>query len=91
MKSIGFMAVRIRLKRIGAKNAPVYRIVVADSRSPRDGRFIEEIGSYSPLKKGDNVKIDLERARYWVSKGAQPSETVASFIKKAGKAAAAAA
>ena len=85
------MAVRIRLKRVGAKNAPAYRIVVADSRSPRDGRFIEEIGSYSPLKKGDNVKIDLERARYWVSKGAQPSETVASFIKKAAKAAAAAA
>ena len=83
------MAVRIRLKRAGAKNSPAFRIVVADSRSPRDGRFIEEIGSYSPLKKGDNFKLDLERAKYWVSKGAQPSETVASFIKKAGKAAAA--
>jgi len=82
------MAVRIRLKRVGAKNAPAFRIVVADSRSPRDGRFIEEIGSYSPLKKSDNFKLDLERAKYWVSKGAQPSETVASFIKKAGKAAA---
>jgi small subunit ribosomal protein S16 len=83
------MAVRIRLKRAGAKNAPAFRIVVADGRSPRDGRFIEEIGSYSPLKKGDNFKLDLERAKYWVSKGAQPSETVASFIKKAGKAVAA--
>jgi len=85
------MAVRIRLKRAGAKNAPAYRIVVADSRSPRDGKFIEGIGWYTPLKKGDNFKLDLERARYWVSKGAQPSETVASFIKKAGKAAAGAA
>jgi small subunit ribosomal protein S16 len=85
------MAVKIRLKRVGAKNAPAYRIVVADSRSPRDGKFIEEIGSYAPLKKGDNFKLDLERAKYWVSKGAQPSETVASFIKKAGKLAAAAA
>ena len=85
------MAVRIRLKRVGAKNAPAFRIVVTDSRSPRDGRFIEEIGSYGPLKKGDNFKIDLERAKYWVSKGAQPSETVASFIKKAAKVAAGAA
>jgi small subunit ribosomal protein S16 len=85
------MAVRIRLKRVGAKNAPAYRVVVADSRSPRDGKFIEEIGSYNPRTKGDNFKMDLERAKYWVSKGAQPSETVASFIKKAVKAAAAAA
>ena len=85
------MAVKIRLKRVGAKNAPAYRIVVADSRSPRDGKFIEEIGSYAPLKKGDNFKIDLERAKYWVSKGAQSSETVASFIKKAAKVAAGAA
>jgi len=81
------MAVRIRLKRIGTKNAPAYRIVVADSRSPRDGRFIEEIGSYDPRKRSDTFKLDLERARYWVSKGAQPSETVASMIKKAGRAA----
>ena len=86
-----FMAVKIRMKRVGAKNAPVYRIVVADGRSPRDGRFIEELGTYQPLKKGDNFTLDLERAKYWLSKGAQPSETVASFIKKAGKAAAAAA
>ena len=77
------------MKRVGAKNAPYYRIVVADSRSPRDGKCIEEIGSYQPLKKGDNFKLDLDRAKYWVSKGAQPSETVASFIKKAGKAASA--
>ena len=85
-----FMSVKIRMKRIGTKNTPVYRIVVADSRSPRDGKFIEEIGTYQPLKKDENFKIDLERAKYWVSKGAQPSDTVASFIKKAGKTAAAA-
>ena len=78
------------MKRAGAKNSPVFRIVVADSRSHRDGRFIEEIGTYQPLKKGNNVDMDLERAKYWVSKGAQPSETVASFIKKAEKAATAA-
>ncbi len=84
------MAVKIRMKRVGAKNAPVFRIVVADSRSPRDGKFIEEIGTYQPLKKGDNFSMDLERAKYWLSKGAQPSDTVASFIKKATKAAAAA-
>ena len=84
------MAVRIRMKRIGAKNAPVFRIVVADSRSPRDGKFIEELGTYHPRKKTDNVKFDLERAKYWISKGALPSDTVASFIKKASKAAAAA-
>jgi small subunit ribosomal protein S16 len=82
------MAVRIRLKRVGAKNAPYFRVVVADSRSPRDGKFIEEIGSYQPMKKGDNCKLDMDRAKYWISKGAQPSETVASFIKKLSKAAA---
>lgn len=78
-----FMAVRIRMKRVGAKNSPVFRIVVADSRSPRDGKFIEEVGTYQPLKKGENVVMDLERVKYWVSKGAQPSDTVASFIRKA--------
>lgn len=83
------MAVKIRMKRIGAKNAPVFRIVVADGRSPRDGKFIEELGTYHPLKKGNNYTLDLERAKYWVGKGAQPSDTVASFIKKASKAAAA--
>jgi small subunit ribosomal protein S16 len=81
------MSVKIRLKRVGAKNAPAYRIVVTDSRSPRDGRFIEELGSYDPKKGGVNYILDLERAKYWVGVGAQPSETVASFIKKATKAA----
>ncbi len=80
------MAVRIRLKRIGTTNAPAYRIVVADSRSPRDGRFIEEIGSYLPLQQKDNVILKLDRAQYWISKGAQPTETVSSFIKRAIKA-----
>ena len=84
------MAVKIRMKRVGTKNAPVFRIVVADGRSPRDGKFIEEIGTYQPLKKGDNFSLKLDRANYWLGKGAQPSETVASFIKKAGKAPAAA-
>jgi small subunit ribosomal protein S16 len=84
------MAVRIRLKRTGGKNDPAFRIVVADSRSPRDGKFIEELGSYDPKRKGTNYHFDLDRARYWVSKGAQPSDTVASLIKKAGKAVAAA-
>ena len=86
-----FMSVKIRMKRVGAKNAPVFRIVVADSRSPRDGKFIEELGTYQPRKKGDNFTLDLDRAKYWLGKGAQPSETVASFIKKANKTAAAAA
>lgn len=81
------MAVKLRLKRVGTKNSPVYRIVVADGRSPRDGKFIEEIGTYNPIQKTDNFTIKLDRAEYWVSKGAQPSETVASFIRKARKAA----
>ena len=80
------MAVKIRMKRVGAKNAPVFRIVVADGRSPRDGKFIEEIGTYQPRKKGENFKLDLDRVKYWLSKGAQPSDTVASFLKKAAKA-----
>jgi len=83
------MSVRIRMKRVGTTNAPYFRIVVADSRSPRDGKFIEEIGTYQPRKKGENYKLALERAKYWISKGAQPSETVASFLKKLGKAPAA--
>ena len=74
------------MKRVGAKNSPYFRIVVADSRSPRDGKFIEEIGSYQPLKQGDNFTLKLDRAQSWVSTGAKPSDTVASFIKKAGKA-----
>lgn len=77
------MAVCIRLKRIGARNKPAFRIVVADSRSPRDGRTIEELGSYDPKKKGDNFTLNLDRATYWVSVGARPSETVASFLRKA--------
>lgn len=74
------------MKRIGTTNTPVYRIVVADGRSPRDGKFIEEIGTYQPLKKDDNFTIQMDRADYWMSKGAQPSDTVRSFIKKAKKA-----
>ena len=82
--------VKIRLKRVGTKNTPVYRVVVADRRSPRDGKFIEEIGTYQPLKADAiNFTLDLERGKYWVGVGAQPSETVASMIKKASKAAAA--
>jgi small subunit ribosomal protein S16 len=78
------------MKRIGAKNTPAFRIVVTDARTPRDGKCIEEIGTYLPLKKGNNFTLNLDRANYWVSKGAQPSDTVASFLRKARKAAAAA-
>lgn len=84
------MAVRIRLKRIGTTNAPAYRIVVADKRSPRDGRFIEEIGWYQPLQKDNNYALKLERAEYWIGKGAKPSDTVASFIRRSRRQAAAA-
>jgi small subunit ribosomal protein S16 len=79
--------VRIRLRRDGAKNSPYYRIVVADGRSPRDGKFIELIGTYDPKQAGENYKIDLGRADYWIEHGAQPSETVASIIKKTRRAA----
>lgn len=78
------MAVKIRLKRMGAKKAPFYRIVVADSRSPRDGRFIEEIGYYNPLTDPAQVKIDGEKASNWLSKGAQPTDTVRVLLKKNG-------
>lgn len=78
------MAVKIRLKRIGAKKAPFYRVVVADSRFPRDGRFIEEIGTYNPLSNPSEVKIDEEAARKWLSNGAQPTDTVKSLLKKTG-------
>jgi small subunit ribosomal protein S16 len=78
------------MKRIGAKNKPAFRIVVADNRSPRDGKCIEELGTYLPQKKGENYTLDIERVRYWLSKGAQPSDTVASFIRKANRVAAAA-
>ena len=78
------MAVKIRLRRMGAKKKPFYRIVVADSRSPRDGRFIEEIGSYDPLKDPSEIKIDGDKAMQWIAKGAQPTETVKTLLKKAG-------
>ena len=77
--------VKIRLRRFGKKNTPIYRVVVADKRSPRDGRVIEEIGTYDPLLKKDNFTLKLDRVDYWLGVGAQPSDTVASFIKKARK------
>ena len=75
--------VKIRLRRMGAKKAPYYRVVVADSHFPRDGRFIEEIGTYDPLAQPAFVKIDMERAKYWIANGAQPTETVRALLKKA--------
>jgi len=78
------MAVKIRLRRMGAKKAPYYRVVVADSRFPRDGRFIEEIGFYNPLSDPSEVKIDAEKARQWLKNGAQPTDTVKVLFKKAG-------
>ncbi len=78
------MAVKIRLRRMGAKKAPCYRIVVADSRYPRDGRFIEEIGFYNPMKEPAEVTVDSEKAKKWISNGAQPTETVRSLLKKSG-------
>jgi small subunit ribosomal protein S16 len=83
-KEVKLMAVKIRLKRMGAKKAPFYRLVVADSRSPRDGKFIEEIGYYNPRVSPVDVKIDSEKAKKWLSNGAQPSDTVKSLFKKAG-------
>ena len=76
------MAVSIRLRREGAKNRPYFKIVVADSRSPRDGKFIEIIGTYDPKKPGDNSTLKLDRAEYWIARGAQASDTVKSLIKK---------
>jgi small subunit ribosomal protein S16 len=84
------VAVKIRLRRVGTKNVPAYRIVVADARSPRDGRFIENLGTYNPRKATDNFQVNLERAKYWVQKGAQPSDTVRSILKKAERTAKAA-
>ena len=75
--------VKIRLKRMGAKKAPFYRVVVADSRYPRDGRFIEEIGTYDPTVEPAAVKIDMEKANKWIANGAQPTETVRDLLKKA--------
>ena len=76
--------VRLRLKRIGAKKAPFYRIVVADSRYPRDGRFIEEIGTYDPLKEPSEINVNAERAKEWIRTGAQPTDTVKTLLKRAG-------
>jgi small subunit ribosomal protein S16 len=78
------MAVKIRLRRMGAKKAPFYRIVVADERYPRDGRFIEEIGYYDPTKEPSVVKVDAEKAKQWLSNGAQPTDTVKGILKKEG-------
>ena len=78
------MAVKIRLRRMGAKKAPFYRIVVADSRYPSDGRFIEEIGYYDPTKEPSVIKIDADKAKEWIAKGAQPTDTVKVILKKEG-------
>ncbi|GHU65371.1 30S ribosomal protein S16 [Clostridia bacterium] len=78
------MAVKIRLRRMGAKKKPFYRIIVADSRSPRDGRFIEELGTYDPLQEPSVIKVNAEKAQKWISNGAQPTETVKKLLKTAG-------
>lgn len=78
------MAVKIRLKRLGAKKAPFYRIIVADSKSPRDGKFIEEIGYYDPTKEPSVINVDAEKAKKWLSTGAQPTETVKRIFKIGG-------
>ena len=78
------MAVKMRLRRMGQKKAPFYRVVVADGRFPRDGRFIEEIGYYDPTKNPAEVKIDAEKATKWIANGAQPTDTVKSLLKKSG-------
>ena len=78
------MAVRIRLRKMGAKKRPFYRIVVADSRSPRDGRVIEEIGYYDPISEPIDIKVDAEKAKKWLATGAQPSDTVKSLLKTQG-------
>ena len=78
------MAVKIRLRRMGAKKAPFYRVVVADSRYPRDGRFIEEIGTYNPMTEPAEIKIDADMAKTWIKNGAQPTDTVKVLLKKTG-------
>ena len=78
------MAVKIRLRRLGAKKKPFYRVIVADQRAPRNGRFIDEIGYFDPNTDPDTIKIDAEAARKWLANGAQPTETVAKLLKKAG-------
>lgn len=84
MKEVKLMAVKIRLRRMGAHKAPFYRIVVADSRAPRDGRFIEEIGYYNPIAEPAVIKIDEEKATKWVKNGAQPSDVVKRLFNKTG-------
>ena len=74
--------VKIRLRRMGAKKAPFYRVIVADSRCPRDGRCIEELGTYDPSAEGEKVKLNVERTKYWIANGAQPTETVRGLLKK---------
>lgn len=76
------MAVKIRLRRLGAKKAPFYRVVVADSRTARDGKFIEEIGYFNPMTKPEEIKIDAEKAKKWIANGAQPTDTVRALLKK---------
>ncbi|NLN54815.1 MAG: 30S ribosomal protein S16 [Clostridiales bacterium] len=78
------MAVKIRLRRMGAKKAPFYRIVVADSRFPRDGRFIEELGYYNPMTNPAEIKVDADKAKQWIQNGAQPTDTVKAILKKNG-------
>ena len=78
------MAVKMRLTRIGKKKAPFYRVVIADARAPRDGRFVEEIGYYNPLTEPAEIKIDAEKAKQWIKNGAQPTDTVKALLKKSG-------
>jgi small subunit ribosomal protein S16 len=83
-KEVNIMAVKIRLRRMGQKHAPFYRVIVADERSPRDGRFIDEIGTYDPTKEPMAFSVDEEAAKKWLASGAQPTETVARLFKQAG-------
>jgi small subunit ribosomal protein S16 len=84
LKEVKNVAVKMRLKRMGAKKSPFYRVVVADSRYPRDGRFIEEIGTYNPITEPAQINIDSEKAQKWLKNGAQPTDTVKSLLKKTG-------
>ena len=78
------MAVKIRLRRMGAKRAPFYRVIVADSKSPRDGKFIEELGTYDPMKDPAEIKIDVEKAQQWIQNGAPPTDTAKALLKQCG-------
>lgn len=84
LKGENKMAVKIRLRRMGAKKSPFYRIIVADSRSPRDGRFIEEVGYYNPMTEPVTLKVEEEKVQKWLASGAQPTETVKSILTKSG-------